>query len=343
MTEKQKARWKKAGSVALNLAILAAVLYFIFHENYRDILLNLSRVEFRSLLPIIGAGLGYLALDAAACQVLLRSGLPGFTYREAVELTGLGVFCNVATFAAGTLPSQSIYLHHRGMRAGDSIGLLIMKYAVHKGAILVFAGVLLLPMGDSLRGSGLILLTGIGMGVSAGIVGVLLLLCTCEGARRISVWTVRLLPAKGKWGRRREALERNLNSLHMAARTLAGEKKRLWLAFGFNILKLVCMYSAAFLALRCIGESSLSWGSSVALASFSQLLSGVLPNVAGMGSVEASFWWAFSPFLDGAAVSSALVLYRFATYFFPFLVSIGLVVRVRARQNKNPHEKGNGD
>lgn len=57
------------------------------------------------------------------------------------------------------------------------------------------------------------------------------------------------------------------------------------------------------------------------LASIMLLITGVLPNVAGLGPPEVSFLLVFAPYLGIAKATSALIVYRITTYFYPFLMS----------------------
>ena len=73
------------------------------------------------------------------------------------------------------------------------------------------------------------------------------------------------------------------------------------------------------------------------LASLMLLLSGVLPNVSGLGSVEIAFLFVFKGFLGEVNASSVLVLYRIASYFFPFI--IGVIVFMACRKKIVPEKK----
>lgn len=61
------------------------------------------------------------------------------------------------------------------------------------------------------------------------------------------------------------------------------------------------------------------------------MIANALPNVAGIGPAEFSFLLVLSHYLAGGKLSSALVLYRTATYFFPFMVSIFVSLAVQRR------------
>ena len=61
------------------------------------------------------------------------------------------------------------------------------------------------------------------------------------------------------------------------------------------------------------------------------LISNALPNVAGVGPVEFAFVLIFSHYMEYAQVSSALILFRVATFFFPFILSILVFLRAQRR------------
>lgn len=58
------------------------------------------------------------------------------------------------------------------------------------------------------------------------------------------------------------------------------------------------------------------------LTALMHLISNALPNVVGVGPVEFAFMMIFSQYMDDAQASSALILYRTATFFFPFVLSV---------------------
>ena len=70
------------------------------------------------------------------------------------------------------------------------------------------------------------------------------------------------------------------------------------------------------------------------LVGVTNLVSSALPNVSGLGSTEVAFLLVFSKLFAGSDVSSTLVLYRLATYFFPFLISCVVFARVERKRKK---------
>ena len=61
------------------------------------------------------------------------------------------------------------------------------------------------------------------------------------------------------------------------------------------------------------------------------LISGALPNVAGIGPIELSSMMLLSAVLGTAPAASALVLYRIATYYTPFFISIPVFLALQKK------------
>ena len=61
------------------------------------------------------------------------------------------------------------------------------------------------------------------------------------------------------------------------------------------------------------------------------LLSGAIPNIAGIGPTETGFFLMFNPLMGNARTASSLLLFRIATYYFPFLVSVIVFLLIQIR------------
>ena len=239
----------------LTLALIFVAIILVFRDVLPDIVKDLSTVPFWGVLLLLALGFAYEAMESVLCLVIIHHKKPDCTFIDALRVTFLGVFGNIATLGAGSLPMQSFYLYRRGLDAGSGLGIMASEYVLHKISVLIYATVALLLGGDWLEqsASGLARYLLIGYVIGALIVIALTLLYT--------------------WDR---------------------------------VLKLVLML----------------------------LITSALPNVAGVGPMEFAFLLLFAPWADTAIASSALVLYRVATYFFPFLLSVIVFLREEKKSLK---------
>lgn len=239
----------------LTLALIFVAIILVFRDVLPDIVKDLSTVPFWGVLLLLALGFAYEAMESVLCLVIIHHKKPDCTFIDALRVTFLGVFGNIATLGAGTLPMQSFYLYRRGLDAGSGLGIMASEYVLHKISVLIYATVALLLGGDWLEqsASGLARYLLIGYVIGALIVIALTLLYTWD-----------------------------------------------------KVLKLVLML----------------------------LITSALPNVAGVGPMEFAFLLLFAPWADTAIASSALVLYRVATYFVPFLLSVIVFLREEKKSLK---------
>ena len=99
---------RKSLWTSLAMLILLPLLVFrVFRGDYQEIWNHIRAIPAGGLLLLLGLGLAYQLLESAASLTLIRSQLPDFPFRQAVEVTFLGVFANVATFSAGIIPLRA--------------------------------------------------------------------------------------------------------------------------------------------------------------------------------------------------------------------------------------------
>ena len=171
----------------------------------------------------------------------------------------------------------------------------------------------------------------LGYGICALIIAALVLLCAWEKVQWFASWVIDHLPNTEKWEGRKRLWKDNLSSLHTESPKLLHDHWCLLKVLLFNGLKLFCLYTIPFLCMEILGISGPSFWHVQLLTALMHLISNALPNVAGVGPVEFAFVLIFSHYMEYAQASSALILFRVATFFFPFILSILVFLRVQRR------------
>ena len=257
-------RRKQTRRIVVNvilLLIIIGMLYYVFHEDYREIITSVANISLPALLLMVAVGTGYQMLDAAASYTLIHSRFPGLRFRQAVELVYLSVFGNVAAFSVGVIPIQSYYLYRKGMRTGSGVGMLILRYVFHKSTIFFYAAVMLLVQNRWLRSviPGLMKYIYLGFGICGAIALFLLLLCVSEKIQQLLLLAVGKIPDKGKWHDRKTVWTENLEAFYQESRAAVGNPACCVKTAAWNVLKLTWLYAVPFLAMKALHISGLTF------------------------------------------------------------------------------------
>lgn len=335
---------KKTLLSVLILLALTGVLVLVFKDNWDEISAALSQLSLWQVLLVLALGLTHPLLEGVCNWVAVRSRLPDYPLRCGLDVSWVGVFGNVAAFGAGSVPMQAYYLYRCGLPVGPGAGLLTLQYVSHKCTVLLYATVMLLLQGRWLRANttGLLRYLPLAYLVVAVIILVLVSLCISPLVQRLARRLLALLPDTETWQARRESWLEQLDDLSTESRHLLRNKRRCLALFGVQAFKLFLLFSLPYLCLQFMQLScGLSFWQVQLLAALTLFISNALPNVAGMGSVEAAFLMVFTGFLGQGAAMSALMLYRIATYYVVFAASVvGCFFAQRRAAAMDPHAAG---
>lgn len=332
---------KKVVQHLMTAIFLIALIYFVFHDDYQEIIKSMSHVSIFGLFILLGMSIGYLLLDAASYYVMVASQFPNFSFKQAIELTLLGIFANISTSTAGTIPLQSYYLYQHGIQVGTGISTMILESAFHKISVFIYSFLVFVIHNQWLKETIPELMKYIYLGfiVCALIIIGMLLLCTWKRIQQLLLKFIQMLPNSDKWNRRKHIWTSQLEALYDVSKKILRNRMCCINVTILNLLKLGWNFSIPYIAMMMLGVTDLSYRKTQILASLMFLLIGVLPNVAGVGPSELSFIMLFTPFIGRINASSALVLYRMADYFFPFVISVAMFLKVKKDMTKEIKEK----
>ncbi|MGN1147456.1 MAG: hypothetical protein ACI4TB_03475, partial [Lachnospiraceae bacterium] len=208
---------------------------------------------------------------------------------------------------------------------------MILQYVFHKTTVFLYAAFMILMQGQWLKSAipGLVKYIYPGLIACALIIVFLVLLCTWTPIQQLLLWIIGRFPDTGKWGNRKDTWGSNLKILYAESKEMLRNRTCCRNAMILNLLKLFWLFMIPFVCMRALNITGITWGRTQTVSAIMLLLIGVLPNVSGAGPAEFSFLLLYTPLIGRVSAFSALILYRVATYFFPFLLSIGVFFKVR--------------
>lgn len=336
----QPSRKKAALSITI-LVVLTGVVFWIFKSHWAEISSALAQLKFWQVAVVLAVGLTYPVLEGLVSYVIVRSRLPRFTLRQALESAFMGSFGNVICLGAGSMPMQSYYLYRSGLPLGPGVGLMTLQYVFHKTTVLLYATVMLLLQHKWLAANttGVLKYLPMAYAVVALVIVALVLVCVSPLVQNLARWALGFLPKTEKWQQRRADWLEQLDVLGTESRLLLADKARCVQIFALQALKLFLLFCLPWLCIRFMQLSPLSFARVQLLTSLMLFVSNALPNVAGMGSIETAFLLLYSSFLPSGEVMSVLMLYRIASYYFVFAASaVGFFLAQRRLTRTPPKE-----
>lgn len=308
---------------------LVMVLYLIFHDSLGEIKTQLFQADKRALLILVIFGNLYILLDGWVLHYMIVKNHERCTLWQAVRLAYMVVFFNVTTFAAGTKPAQIYDLYQESqIKPGKSFGILMMEYVSHKLTIVLYAAVMLCFFHTVLfQIPGLeknYLLAG--FGISFAVLTFLTMFCINQ---KFAPWLLRCCEHIKKESIKEKAKAgiAQLEEFSRVGSVVIKDKKQ-WIGLIFrNAVKMTCLYILPAVAIFAVTGKMLplSLLECLAFSSIMQLLIGVIPSSGGMGSTELLFLMLFGSMTGKSVCGAAMILYRIATYYLPFLISIPLL------------------
>lgn len=308
---------------------LVLVLYLIFHDSLDEIKTQLFQADKRALLILVIFGNLYILLDGWVLHYMIVKNYERCTLWQAVRLAYMVVFFNVTTFAAGTKPAQIYDLYQESqIKPGKSFGILTMEYVSHKLTIVLYAAVMLCFFHTVLfQIPGLeknYLLAG--FGISFAVLTFLTMFCINQ---KFAPWLLRCCEHIKKESIKEKAKAgiAQLEEFSRVGSVVIKDKKQ-WIGLIFrNAVKMTCLYILPAIAIFAVTGKMLplSLLECLAFSSIMQLLIGVIPSSGGMGSTELLFLMLFGSMTGKSVCGAAMILYRIATYYLPFLISIPLL------------------
>lgn len=284
-------------------------------------------------------GLLYEVVDSALTFHLIRPQVKKITYWEVVQLIFLGVFMNIATYGTGIKPAQTLCLGKKGVDYGKAFSMMTMPYIYHKTTIVIYAVIMALLKKTFVveKFYDLLYYMFAGAALSFVIISVLIMICASRHVSEFLCFLLDKMIRKDKWKNKKENIKKSLHYLYEETKELIGNKKIWCFMLLGNLVKMSLWYIIPFFAVLSIGIPlhNVSFFVIITTTSIMQLIIGVIPTAGGMVSTEVVYVLLFSRLFDEATAGATMLLYRMATYYFPFLLSVPVVLSMKIFRRKS--------
>lgn len=327
---------KKINIFILMLA-LALVLYFTLKNNFSDIVHEISNVDILIFILSILVFVLSLFFKSISLHCFIKEKKKNYPFKKIFELTLIGQFLNgITPFQSGGQPFQIYLLKKDGIRISDSTSAMIKDFISYQIA-LILMGIFAI-----LANSWLELIPNkryltwlIFLGFIINVI-VLIFLMFITNAKKSSLKIInKILDLVLKFrifkkiNINKQKVINGVERFYESGMDLKKRKKKLIIPVITNVINLSLLYIIPFIIFKSLGSSNVTILSSIIVTAFVMLIGNFIPIPGATGGIEYGFISFFSGFnISFTILSSAMLLWRFVTYFFGMLIGfIALVLK----------------
>ncbi|MFA9463198.1 MAG: lysylphosphatidylglycerol synthase domain-containing protein [Velocimicrobium sp.] len=309
--------------IILAMIIIACVLS---KKALLPVIRQLKQTKVSTIAIICVISLGYFVFEGINLWRLSLKYNPNFTLSQGVSCSFYACFYRTITMGSASFAAGMYYLNKKGVPLANTLSLITLQYISYKIAITLFCGICMTYdyeymhriYGDYFS---YILL---GFLLTLLIIVVLILICICSPLHKFLLFLCQKLNRNGTYNEKIATLSKELVSLRKGTYFLIKDKLAMVSLLLRNLTRLLFWYS-----LPCILFQANTWTKirhTISIASLVTDLAGVIPSPAGIGSTEVLFTAFYSRIFGTTLAASSMLLYRFATFIFPFLVGISVIM-----------------
>lgn len=320
---------KRKINIIILLLALTLVLYFTLKDNFSGVIFELSRVNIVIFIISILIFIISLIFKSISLHVFIKEHKKNYSFKKTFELTLMGQFLNgITPFQSGGQPFQVYLLKKDGFRISDSTCAMVKDFIsfqitlILMGLFAIFTNKLfnIIPENDYTT-----FLISIGFVINVVVLVVLFIITTAKASslkiiNKILDFLLRFKFVK-KLKISKQKIVLGLENFYEGGNELRKDKRNLIISVLANAINLVLLYSIPFIIFKSLGCDSITITSSIVVTSFVMLIGNFIPIPGATGGIEYGFISFFSNFpIASSVLSSAMLLWRFVTYFFGMLI-----------------------
>lgn len=326
----------------LCVLVLVGLIIYVFRDMAGPIMSQLVKTSPVVVAAILGATLLYGVIESCITFILMRQVENNMTFFDANIMTYFVSFYRVSTLGSGTIVASTLFMKHCRIQPSKALGLYSIDYAIHKMTICVMAVALFLANREYMLGVFGKYSSYVVLGVIATIlITMAIVLFACwPPFHRFLRWLLEKADAlfKGRFAKQIDSLSGQTAMMEDATRVVLKKQWLIVVVMLLDICKFACWFAIPYIV--CHNLCDMNIVTSIGITAMSVMLAAVIPMPGGIGSSELVMTAIYSGLVGSAAAGAMALLYRFATFMFPFIIGAFTAIffkrfkRYKAAQNE---------
>ena len=305
----------------LCVLVLVGLIIYVFRDMAGPIMSQLVKTSPVVVAAILGATLLYGVIESCITFILMRQVENNMTFFDANIMTYFVSFYRVSTLGSGTIVASTLFMKHCRIQPSKALGLYSIDYAIHK-TICVMAVALFLANREYMLGVFGKYSSYVVLGVIATIlITMAIVLFACwPPFHRFLRWLLEKADAlfKGRFTKQIDSLSEQTAMMEDATRVVLKKPWLIVVVMLLDICKFACWFAIPYIV--CHNLCDMNIVTSIGITAMSVMLAAVIPMPGGIGSSELVMTAIYSGLVGSAAAGAMALLYRFATFMFPFII-----------------------
>jgi len=317
----------KFGLNLLLLVIILGVMYFFVRSSMMDILAEIRNTSWVVVLMVMLLGTLYLWIEGRTVKEIASNFQPDFSTKDGFFTVCYSGFYRIITFGAGTLISEVNFYRKSGLHLSQGVGVTTLHMVMYKFAILTFAiaGLIIQFSLFYDHAPNLIWVILAGIVLVFLLIAVLLALSVSLNVQVLFVTISHKLFKRPAFRGIIDKCNNQIYSLRETVNSILQDRTAFVRIYLWNLLKMVPWYVIPYVIL-VNNHPDIDFLLTFSFISFAVVLSGVIPTPAGIGSFEFVYMFLFGPLVGTVDAASSMLLYRLATFIWPFVIGFGYVM-----------------
>lgn len=321
--------------------LFVGAIVYTFRDTAGPIMNQLAKTTPSVLIGICAMTVGYHLVEGLITTRLAREYNPNFSYRKGVGNAFFCSFYRVATLGSGAGVAGVVYLGENGVEHSIGFGLYMLQYAFHKISIALFSVTFFCVSWNYMYAhfNGYMWLLMAGYVVTIVITLILILLCCSTAFHKVLFRFLNWLDCKlnRRFDVQIASLRGECQMLERASKHIIKKKSLVVEIILLSTVRNAFWYGIPYLIFA--GHTEITLVQTMAVTSLSVMLAAVIPAPGGIGSTELVFTSLFAGIVGTGLAGSAALLYRFATFIFPFILGLFLVIARRIQGRKDTYDE----
>ena len=324
------------------MVFVGLIIYMINVDGIDNILYTLRNADYKWVVLGVFCLIAECGLEALVMHIPLKKIYPKHKYSVSLKTNIIGrFFNNITPFSSGGQPFQVYILKKYGLRASDTLSVLMMKFVVYQAGLFTWAIALLFINIEFFNRNFSEYIWLVLLGFIMNLIAVVFIIMAGIN-KNIIIKIVRpfiKLGAKIKIGRRYlvknldetlEKVEESISNYSNQFNKMKKHRKNLLKMFVVQLFQFLAYFSIPFMIYKAFGNSGASYIEIILVQTYILLVMSFIPTPgSGLGAESVFGIFYQKIFING--LNLAILFWRIYIFYVPIIVGIIVLILVNRK------------